>query len=217
MLDARLRHDLRPPGQGGRRVDRRQIIGPPAWRRNPAGALRLLWCRRRPVCDRRAHGGVGDAVLRAARRRGHPARLASGADRLSGPGRLPGDVQVEPPVRLDPAGRLRRRPHRPVSETDIGAFITAQTRISAAALIPELRLHLASQVTPLSHATEATLERHNLPPPYWAFAWPGSQALALHVLDHPDLVRGRRGPHFAAGRGGGRPSRAPLRGPLAPA
>ncbi len=86
-----------------------------------------------------------------------------------------------------------------MSETDIGAFITAQTRISAAALIPELRLHLASQVTPLWHATEATLEKHNLPPPYWAFAWPGSQALARHVLDHPDLVRGRRVLDFAAG------------------
>ncbi|HEX9464942.1 MAG TPA: 50S ribosomal protein L11 methyltransferase [Alphaproteobacteria bacterium] len=86
-----------------------------------------------------------------------------------------------------------------MSETDIGAFITAQTRISAAALIPELRLHLASQVTPLWHATEATLEKHNLPPPYWAFAWPGSQALARHVLDHPDLVRGQRVLDFAAG------------------
>jgi predicted nicotinamide N-methyase len=29
------------------------------------------------------------------------------------------------------------------------------------------------------------------PPPFWAFAWAGGQALARYVLDHPDVVGGR--------------------------
>jgi len=84
---------------------------------------------------------------------------------------------------------------------DAEAFIRAQTEIGAVALVPEIRLHLASHVTPLWEATEATLAATNLPPPYWAFAWPGGQALARHLLDHPDIVRGRRVLDFAAGSG----------------
>jgi predicted nicotinamide N-methyase len=81
------------------------------------------------------------------------------------------------------------------------AFITTQTTLTAPALIPELRLHLATEVTPLWQATEATLAANNLPPPYWAFAWPGGQAVARYVLDHPHLVAGRRVLDFAAGSG----------------
>lgn len=84
---------------------------------------------------------------------------------------------------------------------DIAAFIAAQTTVASAPLVPEIRLHLATAVTPLWQATEATLARDNLPPPYWAFAWPGGQALARYVLDHPDSVRGRRVLDFAAGCG----------------
>ena len=81
------------------------------------------------------------------------------------------------------------------------AFIEANTRIAAASLVPELRLHLADEVTPLWHATEAWLDQANMAPPYWAFAWPGGQALARHVLDHPALVQGRLVLDFAAGGG----------------
>lgn len=88
-----------------------------------------------------------------------------------------------------------------MNDADIRRFIAAQTRPAPAALVPEIRLHLASEVTPLWQATEATLAQNNLPPPYWAFAWPGGQALARHVLDHPELVRGRRVLDFAAGCG----------------
>lgn len=84
---------------------------------------------------------------------------------------------------------------------DPAAFIRAQTEIKPAPLVPEIRLHLASEVTPLWEATEASLARHNVPPPYWAFAWPGGQAMARHLLDHPDLVRGCRVLDFAAGCG----------------
>ena len=86
--------------------------------------------------------------------------------------------------------------------TDIyGAFVTAQTRRSAAALVPEIALHLATEVTPLWHATEASLETTQLPPPFWAFAWPGGQALARLLLDQPALARGRTVLDFAAGCG----------------
>ncbi len=70
-----------------------------------------------------------------------------------------------------------------------------------AALVPEIALHLASEITPIWQATEDWLAAHNVDPPFWAFAWPGGQALARHVLDHPAGVAGRRVLDFAAGGG----------------
>ncbi|MFO1059002.1 MAG: 50S ribosomal protein L11 methyltransferase [Dongiaceae bacterium] len=81
------------------------------------------------------------------------------------------------------------------------AFVRAQTALDAPPLVPEIRLHLATEVTPLWQATEATLQATGLAPPYWAFAWPGGQALARHLLDRPALVAGRRVLDFAAGSG----------------
>ena len=80
-------------------------------------------------------------------------------------------------------------------------FVHANTAVAAAPLVPEIRLHLATEVTPLWQATESELARTGLEPPFWAFAWPGGQALARHVLDHPALVRGRRVLDIAAGSG----------------
>jgi predicted nicotinamide N-methyase len=85
--------------------------------------------------------------------------------------------------------------------SDAIAFIRANTAIATPPLVPEIRLHLAGEITPLWHATEAMLERAGVPPPYWAFAWAGGQALARHVLDHPDLVRGKAVLDFGAGSG----------------
>ena len=81
------------------------------------------------------------------------------------------------------------------------AFIRAHTAIGTAPLVPELRLHLGSAVTPIWEATEAWLAQRNVAPPFWAFAWPGGQALARHLLDHPALAAGRRVLDFAAGSG----------------
>jgi predicted nicotinamide N-methyase len=80
-------------------------------------------------------------------------------------------------------------------------FIRVSTVVAAPPLVPEIRLHLATEITPLWQATEATLGREQLPPPYWAFAWAGGQALARHVLDHPELVRGKQVLDFGAGSG----------------
>ena len=84
---------------------------------------------------------------------------------------------------------------------DPAAFIRAHTAVSRPPLVPELALHLATEITPVWQASEDWLARHGLPPPFWAFAWPGSQALARHVLDHPGTVAGRHVLDFAAGGG----------------
>ncbi|MDE2006237.1 MAG: methyltransferase [Rhodospirillales bacterium] len=85
--------------------------------------------------------------------------------------------------------------------SDPADFIRAQTALGAAPLVPEIALHLASEITPLWQASEAWLEARDLAPPFWAFAWPGGQALARHVLDQPGLVAGKRVLDFAAGCG----------------
>ena len=80
-------------------------------------------------------------------------------------------------------------------------FVLRNTEALHMTLVPEITLRLASEVVPLWQMTEAELEATGLPPPYWAFAWAGGQALARHVLDHPDLVRGQRVLDFGAGSG----------------
>jgi predicted nicotinamide N-methyase len=82
-----------------------------------------------------------------------------------------------------------------------GSFIRSHVSVSQSTLVPEIELYLASELTPLWQATEAFLDQHNLAPPYWAFAWPGSEALARHITDHPQLVQGKRVLDFAAGCG----------------
>lgn len=80
-------------------------------------------------------------------------------------------------------------------------FIRLNTRLMAPSAVPELQMWLADEVTPLWQATEAWLEARNCPPPYWAFAWAGGQALARYILDNPLSVQGRRVFDFAAGGG----------------
>jgi len=81
------------------------------------------------------------------------------------------------------------------------AFVRANTVVSAPSLVPEIRLHLADDALPLWRMTEEELDRTGLPPPYWAFAWAGGQALARHLLDTPDIVAGRRVLDVGAGGG----------------
>jgi predicted nicotinamide N-methyase len=74
---------------------------------------------------------------------------------------------------------------------DPAAFVRANTEIAAPPLVPEIRLHLATEVTPIWQASEDSLARGQVPPPFWAFAWAGGQALARYLLDHPETVAGR--------------------------
>jgi predicted nicotinamide N-methyase len=89
----------------------------------------------------------------------------------------------------------------PFSREKALAFVRAHTVVASTPLLPEIRLHLASEITPLWQASEASLEAQGVAPPYWAFAWVGGQALARYVLDRPQSVRGRRVLDFAAGSG----------------
>jgi predicted nicotinamide N-methyase len=84
---------------------------------------------------------------------------------------------------------------------DPAAFVRANTAIGKPPLVPEIRLHLATQVTPLWQATEASLARFGTPPPFWAFAWAGGQALARYILDHPETVAGKNVLDVASGSG----------------
>jgi predicted nicotinamide N-methyase len=85
--------------------------------------------------------------------------------------------------------------------TDPAAFIRAETRLRPVPHAPELSLHVADEATELWQKTEEELGRIGLPPPFWAFAWAGGQALARYILDNPETVRGRRVLDFASGSG----------------
>ena len=81
------------------------------------------------------------------------------------------------------------------------AFVRCNTAITAPPLVPEIRLHLATEITPIWQATEDALARSGLPPPFWAFAWAGGQALARYLIDHSAEVTGRSVLDFGAGSG----------------
>jgi len=84
---------------------------------------------------------------------------------------------------------------------DPALFVRRNTAIIAPPLVPEIRLHLATEITPIWQATEESLARGAVPPPFWAFAWAGGQALARYILDHPAEVAGRSVLDFGAGSG----------------
>lgn len=81
------------------------------------------------------------------------------------------------------------------------AFIRENTRLLTPPHVPEIRLHLADEATSLWEKTEEELGAIGLPPPFWAFAWAGGQALARYILDHPEIVAGKRVLDFASGSG----------------
>lgn len=80
-------------------------------------------------------------------------------------------------------------------------FILANTTLIAPPLVPEIKLHLASEVVPLWRKTEEELEAEGVPPPYWAFAWAGGQALARYILDNPETVSKKSVVDFGSGSG----------------
>ncbi|KQT78337.1 nicotinamide N-methyase [Methylobacterium sp. Leaf466] len=81
------------------------------------------------------------------------------------------------------------------------AFIRANTRLLPVPYTPEIVLHVADEATVLWQKTEDELAEIGLPPPFWAFAWAGGQALARYILDNPEVVAGRRVLDFASGSG----------------
>jgi predicted nicotinamide N-methyase len=87
------------------------------------------------------------------------------------------------------------------ADTDWRAFIRDNTKRLAPPLVPEIQLHLAEESLPIWRKTEEELGELNVPPPYWAFAWAGGQALARYLLDNPQLSAGRRVVDLGAGSG----------------
>ena len=85
--------------------------------------------------------------------------------------------------------------------SDPARFVAENTVLLSPPLVPEIRLHLATEVVPLWRKTEEELAAEGVPPPYWAFAWAGGQALARCVLDHPAEVAGKRVLDFGSGSG----------------
>jgi len=80
-------------------------------------------------------------------------------------------------------------------------FVMRHTRLERAPLVPEIELRLGNMVIPLWELVESEFEEQGMAPPYWAFAWPGGQALARYILDWPHIVQGRTVLDFAAGSG----------------
>jgi predicted nicotinamide N-methyase len=84
---------------------------------------------------------------------------------------------------------------------DMAEFIRTHTALEKPSIVPEIPMYLATEFTPLWKLTEERLRENDLPPPYWAIAWPGGQGLARYILDNPELVKGKRVLDFAAGGG----------------
>ncbi len=80
-------------------------------------------------------------------------------------------------------------------------IIRAGTELGCVPLVPEVRLHLASEPIGLWEQLELAAGRTGLDPPFWGFAWAGGQALARYVLDHPQTVAGHRVIDVASGCG----------------
>jgi predicted nicotinamide N-methyase len=80
-------------------------------------------------------------------------------------------------------------------------FITENTKLISPPLVPEMLLHLAAESLPIWQKTEDELGEINLPPPYWAFAWAGGQAVGRYLIDHPEICRGQSVLDLGSGSG----------------
>lgn len=85
-------------------------------------------------------------------------------------------------------------------------LIDAYAELRSPAIVPEIRLHLARDMLEFWQQTEVTLYARavasgDTPPPYWAFAWPGGQALARYILDRRREFAGKCVLDFGAGSG----------------
>jgi predicted nicotinamide N-methyase len=79
-------------------------------------------------------------------------------------------------------------------------FVRAYAGLAPVTAVPEIRLHQAAEPIGLWELTEGEF-RSEQPPPFWAFAWAGGQALARYLLDHPETVAGRPVLDLASGSG----------------
>ena len=106
------------------------------------------------------------------------------------------------PYRDAPVPRRLRAPSAPgVTPGHRRRLVLARTRPTRPAAVPELELHLADDMEDAWTSLQSELDDATLPPPFWAFAWLGGQAVARYVLDTPAEVAGRRVLDLATGSG----------------
>jgi predicted nicotinamide N-methyase len=79
----------------------------------------------------------------------------------------------------------------PKSHVSFENFVRDNTCVMSPPLVPEIKLHLAEESVPIWLKSEEELGQINVPPPFWAFAWAGGQALARYLLDHPGICAGQ--------------------------
>lgn len=95
---------------------------------------------------------------------------------------------------------LRLAAPRPrLTEIERLIAVAASTTLLPTPLVPEISLYCADNAYDVWSLTSDGDE--SAPMPFWSFAWAGGQALARHVLDHPELVAGRRVLDLACGSG----------------
>jgi predicted nicotinamide N-methyase len=84
---------------------------------------------------------------------------------------------------------------------DVEHYITvvAATTLLPTPFVPEVSLYCAENAYDVWSLTDDGDE--SAPMPFWSFPWAGGQALARYILDHPDIVTGRRVLDLAAGSG----------------
>jgi predicted nicotinamide N-methyase len=91
------------------------------------------------------------------------------------------------------------------TSTLLAPFVASQAdgfdglRLVRLPFVPETRLHLADDAIVLQARLEAQVGPGLTP--FWASAWAGGQALARYILDHPQVVAGRRVLDVASGSG----------------
>lgn len=100
---------------------------------------------------------------------------------------------------MDDGLQTRRRHTLTISGAE--QFIRENTRLRPVPHVPEISLYVADEAVPLWQKTEEELGQMGLPPPFWAFAWAGGQALARYIIDHPETVRGKTVLDLASGSG----------------
>lgn len=88
----------------------------------------------------------------------------------------------------------------PAEPASPAPFVLSCCRLAPVPLVPEIRLHLGQDVMALWERTEQR-SGTSQPPPFWAFPWPGGQALARYLLDHAELAAGRSVLDLGSGSG----------------
>ena len=89
----------------------------------------------------------------------------------------------------------------PLTTNAMAAFVRDNARLMTPPLVPEIKLYLAEESVPIWQKTEDELGEMNVPPPFWAFAWAGGQALARYLFDNPGVCAGQRVIDLGSGSG----------------